>query len=323
MRPTFPHAHAAVAPVRIGTRKSALALYQARLVQDTLARLGVASALVTFDTVGDRVLDRALSAVGGKGLFTAELEAALRAGGVDLCVHSLKDLPTELPDDIGAVAVLEREDPRDVLVGPAGGAPVTLDALPPGARVGTCALRRRALLAERRADLEVLDLRGNVPTRLAKLDAGGYDAVVLAGAGLRRLGLEARVSAWLDAPAWLPAPGQGAIAVQARAGDAAAAPLLAALHHAPTGLSVAAERAFLRALDGGCSVPVGALTVQASAGPVLHGLVADPAGGQALRGQEFVDVRAPAEAGEALAARLLAQGAAEVLRAARPAAAGA
>jgi hydroxymethylbilane synthase len=312
--------------LRIGTRRSALALYQARTVQDALAALGVASTLVTFDTVGDLVLDRALSAVGGKGLFTAELEAALRGGGVDLCVHSLKDLPTALDPDIGALAVLAREDPRDVLVGPRGRPVPALSALRAGARVGTCALRRRAQLAERRPDLAVLDLRGNVPTRLAKLDAGGYDAVVLAAAGLLRLGLAERVDGWLDAPAWLPAPGQGAIAVQARAGDRRTDALLAALHHAPTGMAVAAERAFLRALDGGCSVPIGALTLRAAAGPVLHGLVAEVGGGRSLRDSEFVDPRAPEAAGEALARRLRTRGADAILAAVRadaPAAVGA
>jgi hydroxymethylbilane synthase len=273
--------------------------------------------LVTYDTVGDRVLDRALSAVGGKGLFTAELEAGLRDGAVDLCVHSLKDLPTALPPDIAALAVLAREDPRDVLVGPRGRRLTGLDALPAGARVGTCALRRRAQLAECRPDLAVLDLRGNVPTRLAKLDAGGYDAVVLAGAGLVRLGLRERVDAWLDAPAWLPAPGQGAIAVQARTGDPRTAPLLAALHDSATGTAVSAERAMLRALEGGCSVPVGALVLAGDGGLVLHGLVADPSGARVLRDTEPVDPGAPAAAGEALARRLLRRGAGEILAALR------
>jgi hydroxymethylbilane synthase len=303
--------------LRVGTRRSALALYQARAVQEALAEMGEESVLVTFDTVGDRVLDRALSALGGKGLFTAELESALRDGGVDLCVHSLKDLPTALPPDIAALAMLPREDARDVLVGPRGRRVRTLDALPAGARVGTCALRRRAQLAERRPDLAVLDLRGNVPTRLAKLDAGGYDAVVLAGAGLVRLGLVERIDAWLDAPAWLPAPGQGAIAVQARTGDARLTPLLAALHDGATGVAVAAERAFLRTLEGGCSVPVGALLMPGADGPVLHGLVADPAGTQVLRDAVAVDRRAPEAAGEALAQRLLRRGAGEILGALR------
>jgi hydroxymethylbilane synthase len=308
--------------VRIGTRRSALALHQARMVQQALAALGVAGVLVTFDTLGDQILDRPLSALGAKGLFTAELEAALRAGAVDVCVHSLKDLPTQFPPDLAALAVLPRADPRDVLVGPAGAPAPALDRLPAGARVGTCSLRRRALLRAHRPDVAVLDLRGNVPTRLAKVDAGGYDAIVLAAAGLLRLGLGERVGSWLDAPAWLPAPGQGAVAVQARTGDARTGPLLAALHDAPTGVAVAAERALLGALEGGCQVPVGALTVSASAGPVLHGVVADVDGGRVVRGEEFVDPRSPEAAGAALARRLLRLGADAILADVRAAAVG-
>jgi hydroxymethylbilane synthase len=238
-----------------------------------------------------------------------------------VCAHSLKDLPTAPPPDLAALAVLPREDPRDALVAPAGAPAPALDALPLGARVGTCSLRRRALLRARRPDLQVLDLRGNVQTRLARLDAGGYDAIVLAAAGLVRLGLEHRAGVRLDAPAWLPAPGQGAVAIQARTDDPRTAPLLAALHHAPTGRAVAAERAFLAALEGGCQVPVGALVVDAAAGPVLHGVVSDLDGVRVLGGQEFVDVASPAAAGEALAERLLRLGAGEILDALRAAAA--
>jgi hydroxymethylbilane synthase len=222
--------------------------------------------------------------------------------------------------DLAALAVLPREDPRDALVGPTGAPAPALDALPVGARVGTCSLRRRALLRARRPDAQVLDLRGNVQTRLARLDAGGYDAIVLAAAGLVRLGLGDRAGVRLDAPAWLPAPGQGAVAVQARTDDPRTAPLLAALHHAPTGRAVAAERAFLGALQGGCQVPVGALVLDAAAGPVLHGMVADLDGVRVLRGEEFVDVARPEAAGAVLAARLLRLGAGEILDALRAAA---
>lgn len=309
--------------LRIGTRRSDLALHQARVVQGALNALGVPSTLVTFDTLGDRILDRPLSALGEKGLFTAELEASLREGGVDLCVHSLKDLPTELPEDIDALALLPRQDPRDVLVAPRGAPAPSLGTLPEGARVGTCSLRRRAQLRALRPDLTVLDLRGNVPTRVGKVDAGHYEAIVLAAAGLLRLGLAERIGAWLDAPAWLPAPGQGAIAVQGRAGDPRTGPLLAALHHEATGVTATAERAFLRTLEGGCQVPVGALTVPAPAGFVLHGLVADLDGRRVLRGEEFVDADAPARAGEQLAQRLLTRGADEILDGLRTAAVGA
>jgi hydroxymethylbilane synthase len=297
-------------PVRLGTRRSELAMRQTRLVQSVLAGAGIASEPVTFDTLGDRRLDKPLNELGGKGLFTAELEAALRAGEVDLCVHSLKDLPTVLPAEIDALALLEREDPRDALVTRAGAPPVrTLADLPTGARVGTSALRRRAQLLAARPDLAVADVRGNVGTRLAKLDAGEYDVLLLAGAGLRRLGLGGRITGWLGGPDWVSAPGQGAIAVQGRRDDADTATLLAALHHAPTGLAVTAERAFLRALEGGCQVPIGAYVGYEDARLVLHGLVAALDGSRVLRGVEVVDVAEPAAAGARLAARLVADGA--------------
>ena len=303
----------AAAPLRIATRRSALAMRQAHMVRDALAARGVPSTFVTFDTVGDRRLDRALSALGEKGLFTAELEAALAAGDVDLCVHSLKDLPTTLPAGIDHVSVLPREDPRDALVVRAGVPAGDLATLPARARVGTCSLRRRAQLLAARPDLAVGDLRGNVQTRLRKLDDGEHDAIVLAAAGLRRLGLEARIARALDAPAWLPAPGQGAIAMQARAGDAAVADALALLHHAPTHAAVTAERALLAALDGGCQVPIGALVVQSGNGATLHGLVASLDGTRVVRGAEPVPRDAPELAGRRLAASLRARGADAIL----------
>ncbi len=286
---------------------------QSEMVRDALLALGAPSVFVAFDTVGDLRLDRALSALGEKGLFTAELEAALRAGTVDLCVHSLKDLPTVLPPDIDALATLPREDPRDALVVRAGVGATTLAALPIGARVGTCSLRRRAQLGAARPDLQVLDLRGNVQTRLRKLDAGEYDAILLAAAGLRRLGLHDRITASLDAPAWLPAPGQGAIAVQARAGDAATGALLDALHHRPTADAVTAERALLQALEGGCQVPIGALVTRDAGSPMLHGLVASLDGGRVIRGATPVDARDPAASGRALAQALRERGADAIL----------
>ncbi|MDF1501357.1 hydroxymethylbilane synthase [Roseisolibacter sp. H3M3-2] len=306
--------HPSPAPLRIGTRRSALALRQSEMVRDALAALGAASVLVTFDTVGDLRLDRALSALGEKGAFTAELESALRAGEVDLCVHSLKDLPTVLPADIGALATPPREDPRDVLIVRAGVAAASLAELPPGARVGTCSLRRRAQLGALRPDLDVRDLRGNVQTRLRRLDEGEHDAILLAAAGLRRLGLHERITAALDAPWWLPAPGQGAIAVQARAGDPRTGALLAALHHAPTASAVRAERALLNALDGGCQVPIGALAAQDGDAHVLHGLVASLDGSRLLRGAVPMDPRDPEAGGRTLAALLRAEGADAILR---------
>jgi hydroxymethylbilane synthase len=311
--------------LRLGTRRSALALHQTHLVRDALATLGVESELVTFDTVGDRVLDRALSALGGKGLFTAELEAALRDGGVDLCVHSLKDLPTGLPDDIAALAVLAREDPRDVLVGPRGRPVRALDALPPGARIGTCALRRRAQLAEHHPHLAVLDLRAtsrrgspsSTPAVTTPWCSPGPGSCASASArGSTRGSTRPRGS---RRPARAPSPSRAAPTTRVPPRSSPA------LHHRPTGVAVAAERAFLRTLEGGCSVPVGALTMPTGDGLALHGLVADPVDGRAVRGREPVDAAAPEAAGEALAERLLGAGAGDILRSLRdaPAAVGA
>lgn len=305
------------APVRIATRSSELALHQARQVAAALAALGVASELVTYTTIGDRRLDVPLNAIGAKGLFTHELEADLRAGRVDCCVHSLKDLPTASPDGLALVAQLPREDPRDALVLAPGVDAAGIDELPRGARVGTSSLRRRAQLLARRPDLDVRELRGNVPTRLRKIAEGQVDAAILAAAGLRRLGLAERIAAYLDAPAWLPAAGQGAIAVQARADDDALGPVLARLDHAPTTRATTAERAFLAALEGGCQVPIGALLVADGADGadgVLHGLIADVAGTRVLRGSRPV-LDDPAGAGRALAATLRVEGAGDVLAA--------
>jgi hydroxymethylbilane synthase len=313
--------HAAPPPVvRIATRSSELALRQARAVQAALAARGVAGELVTYTTVGDRRLDEPLRAIGAKGLFTQELEDDLLAGRVDCCVHSLKDLPTDSPPGLAVVALLPREDPRDALVVREGVSARTLAELPRGARVGTSSLRRRAQLLALRPDLDIRELRGNVPTRLRKLDEGQVDAALLAAAGLRRLELGARIAAYLDAPDWLPAPGQGAIAVQARAGDERLLPLLTALDDSITATAVAAERAFLAGLDGGCQVPIGALAI-AEVGAardgsmlVLHGLVASIDGRRIERGT--VSFRAPeaAEAGARLARDLRARGAGSILR---------
>ncbi len=309
---------------RVGTRGSRLALWQAEHVAACLRRErpGVVVERLVLSTAGDRVVDVALSKVGDKGLFTRELEEALVEGRVDVAVHSLKDLPTEMPDGLALGAVLEREDPRDALVGPwtAG-----LDGLPDGARVGTSSLRRRAQLLARRPDLRVVDLRGNVPTRLAKLERGECDAAVLALAGLRRLGLEHAAGAVLEPEAMLPAPGQGALAVQCRRGDARVTALLGPLDHGPTRLAVAAERGFLARLEGGCQVPVGGLATPASASLRLRGLVADVDGSAVVSGvlEEAVgDERAATSLGERLADQLLRNGAREILARVRAAVAG-
>ena len=207
-------------PILIATRSSELALYQARLVQSLLAEHGVASELRTYKTVGDKRLDEPLSAIGAKGLFTKELESDLAAGRVDCCVHSLKDLPTESPDGLDLGALLQREDPRDVLVVNRLTGAASLDELPRGSRIGTSSLRRRAQLLALRPDLDVAELRGNVPTRVRKVDEGKVHAAILAAAGLHRLGIKQHIAGYLDAPQWLPAAGQGAIAVQIRSDDA-------------------------------------------------------------------------------------------------------
>jgi hydroxymethylbilane synthase len=299
--------------VRIGTRSSALAMAQAHQVAALLAELGATSELTEYTTIGDRILDKPLSAIGEKGLFTAELEADLRAFRTDCAVHSLKDLPTADPEGLTVVALLEREDPRDAFVVTAGSTVTSLADLPHGARVGTSSLRRRAQLLALRPDLDIQELRGNVGTRLRKIDEGQVDAALLAAAGLKRLGLGDRIVSLLDPPQWLSAPGQGAIAVQARADDEPMRALLAQLDHAPTRRAITAERALLAALEGGCQVPIGAAVVTEGDDLVLHACIADLSGRTVLRGSRVVSPDAPDAAGVALADELLAAGATEIL----------
>ena len=302
--------------LRIGTRSSELALRQARLVAALLAERGVTTELVTYTTIGDRILDRPLAAIGEKGLFTAELEADLLAGRTDCAVHSLKDLPTADPEGLTVVAMLEREDPRDALVTGPGVTARALADLPKGARVGTSSLRRRAQLRALRPDFDVRELRGNVGTRLRKIDDGEVDAALLAAAGLRRLGLGDRIVALLDAPEWIGAPGQGAIAVQARAHDPAITAILATLDHAPTRRAVTAERALLGALEGGCSVPIGAATLEdAEYGLMLHAVIAAVDGSSVVRGGRPIDRTDPAATGRQLARELAAAGGEAILTA--------
>lgn len=305
--------------IRIGTRGSELALRQARLVDDALAARGVTAELKVFKTTGDKRLDEPLSAIGAKGLFTKELEQALARGKVDCCVHSLKDLPTESPEGLEIIACLPREDPRDALVVNHLILAESLAELPRGSRVGTSSLRRRAQLLATRDDLEVVELRGNVPTRLKKVDEGRVHAAVLAAAGLHRLGARSRIAAYLDAPAWLPAAGQGAIAVQIRADDDRARSLLGGLNHSPTMLAVRAERALLAALQGGCQVPIGALLMRDGDAHVLHALISDLAGRQVVRGEHRVDPEDPEAAGERLAHMLRLRGGEKIMEVLREA----
>ncbi len=250
------------APIRIGTRASKLARTQSGHMQQRIAAaLGAApeqaeevAPLVLITTSGDRIQDRRLLEAGGKGLFVKEIEEALLEGRIDCAVHSMKDVPAELPPRLVIGAVPEREDPRDALVSRGG---VRFDDLPKGARLGTASLRRQAQALHRRPDLRIEVLRGNVDTRLAKLDAGDFDAILLAAAGLNRLGLSGRIIELFDPTAAPPAPGQGALALEVREGDLGAE-WLAALRHAPTALCVAAERGALEALEGSCRTAIGA-----------------------------------------------------------------
>jgi hydroxymethylbilane synthase len=298
-----------VSRIRIGTRGSALALWQANHVRDRLVSLGHEIELKVIVTTGDRVLDRRLENVGGKGAFLKEIEEAMLAREIDLAVHSLKDVPTALPAGLGLCAVLERADPRDALL--SAGAP--LSGLPKGAVVGTTSLRRQALLRMLRPDLVLEDLRGNVDTRIRRLREGRFDAILLAMAGLTRLGRAGEVTEALDPRVFLPAPGQGAIALECRDGDDAVRAAVAAVHHAATARAVTAERAFLAALGGGCNVPLGAHAFSAEAEVELAGFVAAVDGSTMLRGESRGDD--PAAVGQALARELLARGAGPLLAA--------
>ena len=269
--------------IRIGTRGSPLALAQARMVRDALVAQGVGDIeLVTIRTSGDRIQDRPLSEAGGKGLFTKEIEEALIAGAVDLAVHSAKDMPTVLPGGLVIAAALAREDPRDVFISRKA---KTLRELPLGATVGTASLRRQALVKRLRGDLDVVPLRGNVGTRLRKLAAGEVDAIVLALAGLKRLGLADAATAVISVDDFLPAVGQGIIAIEARGDDERALALLAAVNHADTAAALTAERAFLAVLEGSCRTPIAGHATVAAGRLRFHGLIAKPDGSDVLETQ--------------------------------------
>jgi hydroxymethylbilane synthase len=295
--------------IRIATRSSELALRQARMVADFLKKTGVESELVTYKTAGDKNLAQPLSEIGAKGLFTKELEDDLARGKVDCCVHSLKDLPTAMPEGLELGAVLPREDPRDVLIVNHNIGASTIAELPRGSRVGTSSLRRRAQLAALRNDLDIVELRGNVPTRIKKVDEEIVHAAILAAAGLHRLDVHQRISSYLDAPDWLPAAGQGAIAVQIRSDDANARLVIGALNDRPTHFATTAERSFLAALEGGCQVPIGALAVDGQ----LHGFISSVDGRATLRDHLALDPADPETTGRSLALRLRGKGAEKIL----------
>jgi len=270
------------AALRIGTRVSPLALAQAAEVRRAVATAQAIDpediAIVPIRTSGDRITDRSLAEAGGKGLFTKEIDEALLAGRIDIAVHSAKDMPTQLPDGIAIAACLPRADPRDAFVSPVA---ARLGELPDAAVVGTSSLRRKAMALRARPDLTFVALRGNVETRLRKLDAGDVHAVILAAAGLARLGLAHRASGLIETQHWLPAVGQGVIAVAARADDAHARDVLARVDHRETTVALAAERAFLAVLDGSCRTPIGGLALVADKRIAFSGIIVKPDGSAA------------------------------------------
>ncbi|MGC8113706.1 hydroxymethylbilane synthase [Metapseudomonas otitidis] len=300
--------------IRIATRKSALALWQAEYVKSALeqAHPGLRVSLVPMVSRGDKLLDAPLAKIGGKGLFVKELETALLENEADIAVHSMKDVPMDFPEGLGLYCICEREDPRDAFVSNRFD---SLDALPAGSIVGTSSLRRQAQLLARRPDLRIHFLRGNVNTRLAKLDAGEYDAIILAAAGLIRLGFEDRIRSSISVDDSLPAGGQGAVGIECRTADAEVHALLAPLHHRDTAVRVNAERALNKRLNGGCQVPIACYAVLEGDQLWLRGLVGQPDGGQLLRAES----RAPADEAEQLGVRvaedLLGQGAETILKA--------
>ena len=300
--------------IRIATRKSALALWQAEYVKARLeqAHPALVVTLVPMVSRGDKLLDSPLSKIGGKGLFVKELETALLENEADIAVHSMKDVPMDFPEGLGLFCICEREDPRDAFV---SNTFASLDDLPQGSVVGTSSLRRQAQLLTRRPDLQIRFLRGNVNTRLAKLDAGEYDAIILAAAGLIRLGFEDRITSAISIEHSLPAGGQGAVGIECRSADSEIHALLAPLHHADTAVRVTAERALNKHLNGGCQVPIACYAVLEGEQVWLRGLVGDPSGGLLLSADARGLQSAATELGIQVAEELLAQGAGDILKA--------
>jgi hydroxymethylbilane synthase len=303
------------AKIVIGTRGSKLALWQTDWVRRELEQIhpDLDVEVQIISTKGDRVLGMSLPALGaqGKGLFTKELEDAISDGRIDLAVHSLKDLPTELPDGLHIGAICEREDVRDALV--VKGKARSLAELGDSAVIGTSSLRRQAQLKILKPGLVIVAVRGNVDTRLRKLDDGEYDAILLAAAGLRRLGYGDRITEYLDEEVMLPAVGQGALAIESRSDDERISRIIAGLEHAPTRTACAAERAFLKGLGGGCLVPIAAHAHVSSSEITLTGLVAAPDGTHSVKGIEAGPLAEPEKLGLRLASALLERGAADIL----------
>ena len=298
--------------IRIATRKSALALWQAEYVKSAIERdhPEVTVELYPITSRGDKILDVPLAKVGGKGLFVKELEHALLQNDADIAVHSMKDVPMEFPEGLGLHVICEREDPRDAFV---SNRYQTLDDLPAGSIVGTSSLRRQCQLLNIRGDLEVTFLRGNVNTRLAKLDAGEYDAIILAAAGLKRLEMDDRISSFLSPETILPAGGQGAVGIECRNDDQATIEIVKSLHHEVSAQQVLAERAVNMRLEGGCQVPIGCFAVHQDDKIWLRGLVGNPDGSEIIQ-NEMRGLAVDGEAmGTQLAETLLAAGADKIL----------
>lgn len=299
-------------PIRIATRKSPLALWQANYVKEALqaAHPGLKVELITMVTKGDVILDTPLAKVGGKGLFVKELEVAMLENRADLAVHSMKDVPVDFPEGLGLVTICERDDARDAFV---SNKYDNIDQLPQGAIVGTCSLRRQCQLKEYRPDIEIKELRGNVGTRLNKLDSNEYDAIILAAAGLKRLNLEQRIRSFIEPEQSLPAVGQGAIGIECRLDDQYLIKLLEPLNHRATYDKVTCERAMNLTLEGGCQVPIGSYSILQGEELWLRALVGEPDGSKIIRG-EIRGSRSEAEAlGVTLANQLLDNGARDIL----------
>ncbi len=299
--------------VRIATRKSALALWQAEYVKAELEHFhpGINVELVPMTTKGDVILDTPLAKVGGKGLFVKELEVAMLENRADIAVHSMKDVPVEFPDGLGLEVICPREDPRDAFV---SNTIASFADLPQGAIVGTSSLRRQCQIKALRPDLEIRDLRGNVNTRLAKLDNGDYDAIILAAAGLIRLGMPERIKAFIEPEIMLPANGQGAVGIECRTDDQTIKALLAPLECVETRTRVLAERAMNRALEGGCQVPIGSYAQIKGDTIELRGLVGAVDGSQIISDQVTGQLNQAEQLGLELAEKLLAQGADAILK---------
>ncbi len=300
--------------LKIATRQSPLALWQAEHIRARLEAMhaDLTVELVTFVTQGDKILDTPLAKIGGKGLFVKELEAALMDGRADLAVHSMKDVPMALPEGLSLAVICEREDPLDAFV---SNHYASFADLPQGAKVGTSSLRRKCQILKARPDIEIIDLRGNVGTRLSKLDDGQYDAIILASAGLKRLGLEQRIRHTIQPDVSLPAVGQGALGLECRSQDQAVLDLILPLMHAETNVCVRAERAFNAYLEGGCQVPIAGYATLQNGQLQIEGRVGSVDGQTILKAVQFGAPEQAEMLGEELAKALLAQGAGELLKA--------